>query len=387
VTPVVKELYLLRSLHRPDGDFTSTVDQGAIERRIQGFGDGDRAVPTTSPGTFEGTWAQKPLASSAGDATAAVPPYEMGDLLRDYFTESLGTGSTFSSQGGSAPTGITITPASATGFNVGDFLLMSTGEASMITDKSGGVLTCPQLTAATNVASSVIYAGANYRRKGPSDTFYTRTWDHYVGRKLRHLLMGAAYTIELEITRDQVVKFMLKGTATDALEYNLLTDPNGLAGSPFSLAPDVTVPVDGKGARSMIDSIPIVINTLKVAFMIKPVLRPSLSGMNQADGYAFDLEPQEMTGSGALADNDDISGFQSLQGRIRASNVCSIFYQKGSNPTGTFALCAPAAQFTKVAGKHSNRMYEFDFTAKCLLPQLALSGANSALPALGFSYL
>jgi hypothetical protein len=387
-TPVVKELYLLRSMHRPMS-FSSTVDQEVIDRRLQGFGDADQSVPTISPGTWEGVWEVKPVSASAGSGTAATPPYEMGDFLRDTHTETKDTGTTYSSQGGSAPTGITITVADASGLSVGGFVLMSTGEASQITDKSSNTITCPQLTAATNVALSVVYGSAWYKRfeASQSGSSRTRTFDHYIGRLLRHYLMGCAATdFTLEMTRDHVWTFSMKGTATDALEYTV-SDPNGLAGYPFDLSVDQTVPVDGKGSRFLINSVPVFVNSVKFAWNVKALLRQSMSGMNQADGYAFDPQPVTVSVDGYLADNDDNSSYQRLPDRIRTGNVCSLFSQKGSNPKETFCIAAPTAQIKKVSGKHNGGMYEFSFDAICVKPQLVRGGSyNASLPALSVGW-
>ncbi len=378
------DCFLIRQMHRPEGPVTATVNRAAVSRKIVGYGDADQAVITNSSGTFDMTLAQRPLTASAPNSTGATAPYEMGPVLRDFMTETKDTGSTYSSQGGSAPTGVTITVASGAGFSVGGFALMSTGEASQITAISTNVLTVPQCTTAANVATSNVYASAWYQRK--TSGFYTRTMERYAGKLLRQTFHGCAPTCELDVARDQVIKFMLKYTSPDAVEYNI-ADPNALTGHRFALA-DTTVPVDGKGARILIDSVPVLVADAKIMFGPKPVLRPSLSGMNQGDGYAFDLDPVKITMTGVLADNDDIASFPDIQDRFVQGNVLSLFYQKGTNPKETFCWSAPAAQITKSTFKYTNGVGEFDFEAECVLPQAARGNSVSAsLPAFALGWL
>jgi hypothetical protein len=376
------DCFLIRKMLRPEAPVTMVVKRNAISRKIVGYADADQAVITNSSGTVDFPLPQRPLTTAASGL--AVPPYEMGDILRDFMTETLDTGSTYSSQGGSTPTGITITVGSGAGFSVGGFALMSTGEASQITAISANVLTVPQCTAAANLAASVVYASAWYKRKLTG--FYTRTIERYAGKLLRQALHGCAPSCELDIARDQVIKFMLKYTSPDAIEYNI-ADPNSLSGHKFSLA-DTTVPVDGKGARCMIDSIPVLIADAKIMFGPKPLLRASLSGMNQGDGYAFDFDPVKITMTGYLADNDDIASMPDIQDRFVLGNVLSLFYQKGTNPKETFCWSAPAAQITKSEFKYQGGQGVFDFEAECILPQAARGNSvSNLLPSFALGYL
>ena len=378
------DLFLVRTMMRPEGPAVGVVNRGTVARRIVGFGDADQALVTLSNGTFDITLAQRPVTASGASSTAATAPYEMGRIFRDFMTETLDTGVLYSSQGGSAPTGITITGSSSAGISIGGFVLMSTGEASQVTAKTGAVLTCPQLTAATNVAASNVYASAWYTRK--TSDFRTRTYELYAGRLQRQAFHGCAPTVELDIARDQVIKFMMKYTAADAVEY-AIADPNTLSGHRFALA-DTTVPVDGKGARFLIDSVPVLITDAKIAFGIKPVLRGSLSGMNQGDGYAFDIAPFKITCTGYLSDNDDIASYADLQDRLVLGNVLSLFYQKGTNPTETFCWSAPAAQLTKSTAKYAAGVLAFDFEADCVLPQAARGNSvSNLLPAFAVGWL
>lgn len=369
------------TLARPEtSTVTSDVTVNVIARRLQGSGDADQGVPTISAGTISMDFALKPISTAAASTIQAVPPYEMGRYLRDVMTETKDTGSTYTSQGGAAPTGIQVTVAAGAGFTVGGFALMSNGEASQIIDKpSANVLALPQLTAAAQVATSNVYASCWYQRK--TSDFRTRTWFQYVGGLDLRMFMGCAPTIELDLARDAVIKFMMKYSATDALEYTT-GNPNALAGHKFALSADTNVPVDGKAARIMIDSVPLLIGAVKITFGIKTLLRMSLSGMNQGDGYAFDCEPVMWSVSGYLADNNDIASNQKLTDRLRRGEVLSLFYQKGSNPKETFCAAAPAAQISKVSLKSNGGQYEFDFDATCILPQAARGNtANALLPA------
>ncbi len=369
------DLYLIRTLLRPEGPVSATVNKNAVSRRMVGYTDADQAVITNSSGTVDITLAQRPLTASASTGVAAIPPYEMGRLFRDFMTQTLDTGTTYSSSGGSAPTGITITVNTGTNHNVGGFVLTTAGEASQITAISTNTLTCPQLTAASISAASSVYASAWYKRK--DSDFRTRTFDIYRGKLLRQAFHGCAPTVELDIARDQVIKFNLKYTSPDAIEY-VIADPNSLTGHRFPII-DTTVPVDGKGARFLIDSVPVLIGDAKVNFGIKTVLRPSLSGLNQGDGYAFDLEPVKVMVTGYLADNDDISSHTDLQDRFALGNVVSLFYQKGTNPKETFCWAAPAAQITKSTFGYDNGIGAFSFEAECVLPQAARGNSVSTL--------
>lgn len=378
------DLFLPGTLLRPEGPVTATVERGTVSRRIVGYKEADQAAVLTSHGTVAFDLPQRPLTASAGNSTAATPPYEMGRLLRDFMTETLDTGSTYSSQGGSVPTGVTITVGSGTGFTVGGFALMSTGEASQCTTKSSNVLTLPQLTAAANLASSNVYASAWYQFK--TSDFRTRTFDGYRGLLQRQVFHGCVPTLEMSIARDQVVKFGFKYNAADAIEYAIAA-PNSLAGHRISLY-DTTVPVDGKGARFLIDSVPVFVGDIKINFGIKPMARNSLSGMNQMDGYAFDLEPVKITVSGYLADNDDTASYMDLQDRLALGNVVSLFYQKGSAPKETFCWAAPAAQITKSTPAMNGGALEFAFECEAVVPQAARGNSvSTSLPAFSLGWL
>ncbi len=378
------DLFLIRTLLRPEGPVSATVNKNAISRRLVGYTDADQAVITNSSGTVDITLAQRPLTAAATTGVAAIPPYEMGRLLRDFMTQTLDTGSTYSSQGGSAPTGVTVTTSAGSNHSVGGFVLLTSGEASQITNISTNTLTLPQATGSAIYTAQSVFASAWYKRK--DSDFRTRTFDIYRGKLLRQAFHGCAPTVELDIARDQVIKFNLKYTSPDAIEY-VVADPNGLSGHRYPII-DTTVPVDGKGARFLIDSVPVLIGDAKVNFGIKTILRPSLSGLNQGDGYAFDLEPVKVMVTGYLADNDDISSHTDLQDRFALGNVVSLFYQKGTTPKETFCWSAPAAQITKSTFGYDNGIGAFSFEAECVLPQAARGNSvSTSLPAFALGWM
>jgi hypothetical protein len=373
-------LYLLRALVRPEGPVDATITRKTVARRIVGFKDADAAVPITAEGSVGLTLPQRPLTASAGSATVATAPLEMGAILSDCYTETLDTGSTVSSA-----TSTTVVAASGTGFTIGGFGLLHTGEAFQVLNKATNTLTVQSgvHTSGSVIASSVLYASSWYKPK--TSDFRTRTFDLYRGGLFRQVFHGCMPTLDISVARDQVVTFALKYSAGDCVEYNIA---NPITSTTFPLPIlDTTVPVDGKGARLCLDGVKVLVGDLKMSAGLKPMMRPSLSGMNQCDGYAMDLDPCTVSFT-ALADNDDIASFRSLVDRVHAGDTMNFLYQKGSAPKETFCIGIPALQFTKVDFSYDNGQGQFSVEAQATLPQ-AVRGNSfaSTLPAVSLGWL
>jgi hypothetical protein len=383
-TPAPGDCFLIRMPFRPEGPVTATVNKKTLSRRIVGYAAADQAVPLTAEGNVEFELAERHLTASAPNATAATPPYEIGPFLRDLFTQTLDTGSTYSSQGGSAPTGVTIDVASGSGFTVGGFVLMSTGEVSQITSKSSNTLTLPQLTTAANVASSNVYASAWYTRKSLlAGDYRTRGFDIYKGGLIRNLFHGCMPTVHLTGSRDQLWKWVFKYMAGDAFEYNI-AHPNSLSGYRMTI-PDTTVPTDGKAAILKIDSIPILVASFDIDMGFVPQMRPSISGPNQTEGCTVDLVPVKGTITGYLADNDDISSHPDLSDRLSLGSTVSLMCSKGTAPKETSAWAVPAASITKITPSVANAAHEFSIEFEGVLPQATRgSSAHASLPDFAF---
>lgn len=372
-------LYLLRSLLRPEAPANVSMTHKTVQRRIVGFKAADAAVPVTTDSTVELLLAQRPLPASAGSTIVATPPQEIGGLLADHMTETLDTGSTVSSA-----TGSTVVVASGTGFSIGAFGLLATGEAFQVLNKATNTLTVQSgVITSTVAAATTVYASAWYQFK--ASDFRTRTFDFYRGGLYRQVFHGCMPTIELDVARDQVIKFNLKYTAAEGIEYSV-TNPITLATFPIPLL-DTTVPVDGKGARLCIDGVNVICGDLKAMFGLKPMLRQSLSGINQADGYAMDVEPVSVSFT-ALADNDDIASFKDLIDRLHGGDTVNFLYQKGGNPKETFCVGIPALQLTKAVFSYNGGQGEFQCEGQAIHPQAVRGNSFAAtLPSFSIGWL
>lgn len=354
-------LYLLRTLLRPEAPVAATMTHKTVARRIVGYKSADAAVPVTTESTVELQMAQRPLTASAGSTIVATPPQEISNLLLDHMTETLDTGSTVSSA-----TSTTVVAASGTGFSIGGFLLLATGEATQILNKATNTLTVQSGTITSTVAaSSTVFASSWYKFK--TSDFRTRTFDFYRGALYRQVFHGSMPTIEIAVARDQVIKFGFKYTCAEGIEYNIANPITLPSTFPIPLL-DTTVPVDGKGARLCIDGVNVICGDMKVMLGLKPILRQSLSGINQADGYAMDVEPASVTFT-ALADNDDIASFKDLIDRLHGGDVVNFLYQKGGNPKETFCIGIPALQLTKAVFSFNNGQGEFQCEGQAIMPQ------------------
>lgn len=372
-------LYLLRTRVRPEAPVTAAINRKVVMRRIVGFKAADAAVPVTAEGSVELSMPVRPITASAPNATVATAPTEMSNYLGDHMTETLDTGSTVSSA-----TATTVVAASGTGFSIGAFGLLATGEAFQVLNKATNTLTVQNGVITSSVAAaSTVYASAWYQFKG-SD-FRTRTFDFYRGGLYRQVFHGCMPTIDMNVARDQVVTFALKYTAAEALEYNIAA-PVTSTTFPIPML-DTTVPVDGKGSRLCLDGVKVLVGDLKCSFGLKPVLRPSLSGINQTDGYAMDVDPTSVTFT-ALADNDDISGFRALVDRLHAGDTINFLYQKGSAPKETFCVGIPALQLTKCVFSYNGGQGELQCEAQAIHPQAVRGNSFAAtLPSFAIGWL
>lgn len=373
-------LYLLRTRVRPETPVNATVNRKTVMRRIVGFKSADAAVPVTAEGSVELTLPVRPVTASAGNATVATAPTEIANYLGDHMTETLDTGSTVSSA-----TSTTVVAASGTGFTIGGFGLLHTGEAFQVLNRVTNTLTVQNgiHTSGSVVASSVLYASANYVFKGLD--FRTRTFDFYRGNLYRQVFHGCMPTIDINVARDQVITFGLKYMAPEALEYNI-ANPITSTTYPIPML-DTTVPTDGKGARLCLDGVRVVCGDLKMSLGLKPGLRASLSGINQSDGCFMDADPVSCTFT-ALADNDDIASFRALVDRLNAGDTVNFLYQKGSNPKETFCIGIPALQLTKCVYAYNNGQGEFQCEAQAIHPQAVRGNSFAAtLPSFALGWM
>lgn len=372
------DLFLIRKMIRPEGPAVITTNRKTVSRRIVGFKAADQAIPVTAEGSIELTLPQRPITTSPNGATAGSPPLELTDMLQDFATQQGDGSSNITSNASQA-----VTVASPANFNVGGFVLLSNGEASQITAISGSVLTTPNNTGQTAVSPVL---GSTWYQVKTSD-YRTRTFDCYRGGMYRQILHGCMPTLQIQISRDAIVKFVFKYMAAEAFEYDLGAQVNGLSGHRVPLV-DTTVPVDAKGSRFYIGTTPVLVGDIKIDLGLKPVMRASLSGANQYDGCTFDLEPVKIDVTGYLADNNDIASFQDLSDQIQQGGVVSLFYQKGSNAKECWCFAAPAAQLVKDTFAYNSGQGEFSCSFECVLPQAARANSAAAtLPDFAFGWV
>jgi hypothetical protein len=374
VTP--GDLFLIRKLLRPEAPPEIVVNMKTVERRIVGFKDADAAIPVNIEATVGFTLPQRPIGTGASAAGVfPTEPLEIGDLLQDFMTPTLQAGMTVSSA-----TGSTITVSSATAA-VGGFVLLNTGEAAQLLSVASTVYTTgtSQFTAAS-VSATVAIGSAWYQMK--TADFRNRLFDLYRGRIHRHLICGCFPTLDIEITRDQLVKFAFKYTGDSAFEYPA-ADPVTSTTRKIPIL-DTTVPFDGKAARFLLNGVKVLCGDMKISMGISPVPRPSIQGVNQSDGMAVQLDPVKFTTT-ILADQDDVSGFEAMTDRLRGGDVIQMLYQKGSAATQTFCIGMPAAQLTKAAFVYANGQGEYQIEGVCQLP--AVSGLGDTIPAIALGWL
>lgn len=381
----VGDFFDLRKLIRPAADVEATLTHKTIQRGMIGMGqhDADVPIPITNDGTLNVSLVLRPLGTAAASGVVAVPPTEMSDILADIFTVTKDTGGTVADA--STPGEI---DCSTSSFTQGGFALFATGEAAQIyTVGSTTNITAygtGQATQASLGVGSVVHAAAWYQRK--TQGFLTRTWDLYRGGKLRQLFHGCLPSLNMTISREQLVTFALNYISPEALEYNVNRPVAIGATNPLSVG-DFGIPTDGKGARCMLDGTKIVVSELSVNWGFTPKPRGSLSGINQGDGCLMDTGP--ITGSMSVyADNDDISGFRALVDRLPARTYMQFLYQKGSAPKDTFVFGVPAMYFTSNTFSYNDRQGMFTCEFTCVNPEAAGYGSSYInMPAAAFGLL
>ncbi len=378
-TPGIGAFFDLRHLVRAEGPVNATVNQKVIERRIVGFQSADAAAPITYEGTVDFVLPVRPVSTAAIDGVTAVPPLDIRDYLTDLFTETLNVGDRTSTNA-SGDTIFAVSSTTATG----SFVLLNNGEACQLIANNGAAnltVGSGQMTASTvNPSGSNIIGSSHYVPK--TSDFRTRTFDIYRARLVRQLFHGCMPTMEISVTRDQLITFALKYVAATALEYET-TNPITSTTFPLTLI-DTSIPTDGKGARFLINGTKCLVSDLKVNPGFTPLPRMCLSGVNQTDGMAMDVGPAKGSFT-AYADINDVSGFKALAERLHNGDVVQLLYQKGNSPKETFCMGMPSAQLTKVVHVYNGGQGEIQCEFTCQVP--TLSGLGSSVPAFSIGWM
>jgi len=375
-TPADGDLFLLRKLLRPEAPPEITVNMKTVTRRVVGYKDADAAVPVNIEANVGFTLPQRPIGTAASTAGVfPTAPLEIGELLEDFMTLTLQAGMTVASASG---TTLAVSSATAT---VGGYVLLHTGEVVQLLSVSSNNYTVGtgQMTPAS-VAASVGIGCAWYQMK--TSDFRNRLFDNWRGGIHRQAIYGCFPTVDIEISRDQVVKFNFKYTGDSAFEY-ASTNPVTSSTRRIPLL-DTTVPFDSKAARLLINGTRVLAGDMKINLGVGPVPRNTIVGVNQMDGMAVQLDPVTFTMT-ILADQDDVSGFEILTDRLRGGDVLNILYQKGSTATNTFVIGMPAAQLTKCQFVYNNGQGEYQMEGVCQIPEL--SGLGSTIPAFSMAWL
>jgi hypothetical protein len=376
---VTGEFALLVKLLRPEAPVEATITPKVISRRIVGFSDADAPVNITSDGTISFTLPQRPIATAGSNAVQPTPPLELGEILRDVFTQTRDTGGTSASMAGT-----TITSANHT-MTAGGFVMVHTGEAGQIlsTNATDIVVGTGHITAAS-VGTGHAYASAWYKRK--ESDFRTSSHHLWRGRLHRQAYHGCLPTVDMVLERDNMLRFNLAYTAGDCIEYPQVAPVTLSATNPITLI-DQTVPVDGKASRLLIDGTNVLCSQLTVNAGFTPQYRNSLQGMNQHDGSWMDVGV--VTGTMTLlADNDDISSFRAICDKMRLGAFFHLFLQKGTAPTETFCMGMPAAHLTGGPFSYDAGQGVFSCTFEAVHPAAARGTSYAAaLPAWSFGWL
>ncbi len=380
----IGDLFLLRKLLRPEGDVDASVTQRTQARTIVGSGhiDANVPVPINHEGTIKFELPVRPIGTAGASAVVTGRPTEINDILEDLFTRTSDTGGTVASATSST------VDCTSSAFTAGGFALLATGEAVQIMSISAEDIASygtGQLTNGSVAASSVIHASTWYKRK--TSDWRTRTFDLWRGGLLRQCFQGCMPKVSISITRDQIVRFTFDYMASEAIEYTVTRPVAVGAASPLTF-PDTGIPVDGKGARCLIDGIKVNLTSLSIDFGFTPKMRQSLSGLNQYDGCFMD--PGPVTGSMTLlADSDDRTGGRTLADQLRYGRYAQFLYQKGTNPKETFCIGIPAMHVSQTNFKYTDRQGEIQADFQAVLPEAAGYAAASfpGLPAISIGYL
>lgn len=375
-------LGLIGKVLRPEGPIRADLERNFLHRRIVGYGDADQAAPLTYKVTtiaFE--LAQRPLTSSAVDATAAVAPVEIGDLLTDVMTQTKDTGDTVSTASGT-----TLTVTAGSRWTVGGFVGLQTGEVGQIQSKSSNALTLGtgHMTAASVQTSSVVYASCWYQRK--ASDFRTRTLRYYRGRAVLQAFHGAMPKVTLKIARDDIARFSFEYMAPEALEYDVACPVAASATNRFGIL-DTTVPVDSKASRCLFNGAKWLIDSFELDLGFDPKPRNSLPGMNQADGMWMDLQPAKgkMT---LYAEENDNTGYERVQDLASRGVAVDFLWHKGSAGKEIFCVGIPALQIAPSKFAYSDGVGKFECEFDVVLPQATRgSSANASMPPFAIGWL
>lgn len=374
------DVFLLRKMLRPFEPAEVTVSQKFLERRVVGTGSFDAAapIPITTESSIRIALEQRPLSQVGSSGQLVGPPTEVADLLEDHFTLRRDTGGTVSAADDDEVT------ATSSVWSVGGFVLGNTGEVSPILAVSSTTLThigdvgLTWLTHGSITVGGTAYASASFIRK--AQDYRTRMFDVYRGGKLRQVLHGCMPKLTMDIARDQTVKFAFDYMAPEAFEYNV-DRPVAVNATYPLIAPDTGIPTDIKGSRVKFDNFTVVLQSLSLDFGFTPIMRDSLSGVNNYDGCM--MVPAPVSGRLQIyADQDDLSTFRSMPDRIRRNKPITFLYQKGTAPGSTFAIFIPALNISNGAAFSYNEgqgMWDIPFT--CLDPTEAYSSGTAIYPA------
>lgn len=377
---VIGDLFVFRRQVRLGEVVTVSVETGANARTVIGTGTrgADMAMILANKATISLTVEQRPLATAGASTVQAAPPIEMGDLLRDHFTEAKDTGGTVASIDASGFVG--------TGglWSVNGFALFQNGKAAQIWSTSTGLASATVTKYGTGQAgfanvstSSVVYGGVSYTRKDTG--FIHRLWDLYRGGKVKQALYGTMPTLKIMLNRQEAAKFMFAYSVSDAFEWNADRPVALNATNPLTV-PDLGVPTSGQGARCVIDGVSVIMQSIELDMGLVPGERPSLSGVMQNDGCVMDVK--EATGTIKIyADQDENASFQALKDRMRSGRPFSFLYQRDTAAGRTFCIGTPSMQFTGGTygydGTPAQGMFTMPF--QCVDPALAVDYGNVAL--------
>ena len=372
VATAVEDLFEHRTVMKMETDPDISVEPGLMERKFMGTGRiaGDTPVRITDKGHINFEMGIKPITPGSSGVIAGKPP-NLNRLLLDMFTGQSDTGGTV------VTAAAAVIDMTASALTQGGFLLLSTGQLIQImsTQAAGqdvATYTAGALNFAAVPATSIAHASTFYVRK--QDTFKTCGFDNFRGALLRQYLSGCMASVELMMERDQIWRFKFSYTSGESFEYNVARPVALGAAAPLTIN-DSGTPVDGKGSRILLDGIPTNINTFSLQFGFKPTIRPSLSGLNQADGCFMDLDPAIKGSFSVLADDDERSGFAPFPSRVRNRKYIQFLAQKGSAPGKTFGVGIPAMHLLTNNFQHVNREGEYKVTFQCTSPDVAGYGA------------
>jgi hypothetical protein len=380
---VADELWLLRKRLRPEGQVTFDLNRKEIARTIVGYGDAAPSVMVNYDGSVGFNLPVRGLTASAGNATAAVAPVEMSDLLAAIFTQTLDTGDL--SAPSSSGNVINVTTGGSR-WSVGGFMLAPTGEVGQVRSIASTAITVgpSHITAASVEEEAAVYASSWYQRKATD--FRTFCFDYFMGGLFRKVAHGCMPTLTVSITRDQMVSFAFKYMVAEGHEYTLSTWVTPAATLPIANL-DTTVPFDAKGSRCLFNGVNVLMDNLTIDFGFVPVLRNSLTGSNQSDGCMMTLKPQGGTFT-IKSDEDDRSSFEDVVDLMNRRASLDFLYQKGSAPGNTWAVAVPALQVVSAPQKYTAGQGEYAAKWAAIRPQdIPGNSFNAALPALSMGWL